>query len=390
VNQGDRARELAARVIGRVLRSGAYSNVLVSTETAGEIPQVTSKVKALVFGVLRRLEILDEAIVEASKRSLDRFEPDLLDRLRVSVFEVMFGDLPTPIAVSSSVDSIRSTNPRAAGLANAILRRVAESGGGADPGIVLPSWLLERLDQAWGSSQRERFQVASGQDPGRVVRLRRPGSHEGLWPYGVVGAVDARPGPLPEDVVVQDGASIEVGNVVGAEPGMIVLDIAAAPGGKTLHLIDQMGGAGTVVAMDRHRRRTRNAAKRVPEAKWLVGDGSSPPFGAKFDRVLLDAPCSGLGTLRRRPEIGLRIQEESLAQLARLQRRLLETAVDLVAPGGRLVYSVCTVTPEETVEVVEPFPMRPADGVGEVRGKGRLLAPHLTGTDGMFISVLDG
>jgi 16S rRNA (cytosine967-C5)-methyltransferase len=120
----------------------------------------------------------------------------------------------------------------------------------------------------------------------------------------------------------------------------------------------------------------------------VVADGTFPPFAAgTFDRVLLDAPCSGLGTLRRRPEIRLRVSESDVKVLAILQHRLLEKAFDLLAPGGRLVYSVCTVTPEETVDVVDPFDLQPAELPGMVWGKGRLLAPHLTSTDGMFVAV---
>jgi 16S rRNA (cytosine967-C5)-methyltransferase len=168
---------------------------------------------------------------------------------------------------------------------------------------------------------------------------------------------------------------------------MRVLDVAAAPGGKTLHLLDQTGGRG-VVALDRHTRRVEDGARRVPQAHWVVGDGTKPPFrGRSFDRVLLDAPCSGLGTLRRRPEVRLRVDADQVQALSALQREMLEAAMGLVVPGGRLVYSVCTVTPEETVEVTRDFDLQPPDVPGVVWGNGRLLAPHLTSTDGMFIAV---
>jgi 16S rRNA (cytosine967-C5)-methyltransferase len=169
---------------------------------------------------------------------------------------------------------------------------------------------------------------------------------------------------------------------------MRVLDMAAAPGGKTLHLIDQVEPDGVVVALDRHRRRVMDGARRVPAARWVVADGTAPPFpGQSFSRILLDAPCSGLGTLRRRPEIRFRVAEAEVSSLAELQRRMLEAAFALLAPGGRLVYSVCTVTPEETVDVARDFDLRPADLPGVVWGNGRLLAPHLTSTDGMFVAV---
>lgn len=376
---------MAANVIGRVLRSGAYSNVLAQKSTAHLSPRDRARVKGLVFGVLRRLEIIDGAIETGAERRPDSLEAAILDRLRVSAFEVLYGDLPVAVAVSAGVDLIRADRPRAAGLANALLRRLSTMERPSSAGLVLPSWLVLSLEREWGAEQAENFALASAIEPERIVRVRNVDS-EGF--AGINGAVAAEPGPIPDGSVVQDAASIGVGNVVEAGPGMRVLDIAAAPGGKTLHLIDQVGPEGVVIAVDRHRRRVRDGARRVPEGSWVVADGTFPPFAAgTFDRVLLDAPCSGLGTLRRRPEIRLRVSESDVKVLAILQHRLLEKAFDLLAPGGRLVYSVCTVTPEETVDVVDPFDLQPAELPGMVWGKGRLLAPHLTSTDGMFVAV---
>jgi 16S rRNA (cytosine967-C5)-methyltransferase len=169
---------------------------------------------------------------------------------------------------------------------------------------------------------------------------------------------------------------------------MKVADIAAAPGGKTSHLLDQTGEAGLVIAADSHRRRLADARRRVPGAHWVVADATTLPFRAgTFDRVLLDAPCSGLGTLRRRPEIRFRVTEAEVRRLAKDQKEMLERAAELVAPGGRLVYSVCTVTPEETIEIVAGGGFEPPPIPGELWGEGRLLAPHLTGTDGMFVAM---
>ena len=131
-------------------------------------------------------------------------------------------------------------------------------------------------------------------------------------------------------------------------------------------------------------------SKHGVSVPWVVADGRQSPFReSAFDAVLLDAPCTGLGTLRRRPEIRFKSSPADIARLAALQEALLESAVRLVRPGGRVVYSVCTVTEAETVRIVEGFEASPPEGLpGEVRGKGLLLAPHLTGTDGMFISVI--
>jgi 16S rRNA (cytosine967-C5)-methyltransferase len=334
--------------------------------------------------VLRRLETIDEAIETGTGRRPDALDEGILDRLRVSAFEILYGGLPTPIAVSAGVDLIRAENPRVAGLANATLRSISTQNLELESEMVLPHWLMVRLESEWGEEPAHQFARASAMEPERIVRLRA-GGEPGF--AGIGGAVVAEPGPLPRGSVVQDAASIAVGNVVGATPGMRVLDVAAAPGGKTLHLLDQTGGRG-VVALDRHTRRVEDGARRVPQAHWVVGDGTKPPFrGRSFDRVLLDAPCSGLGTLRRRPEVRLRVDADQVQALSALQREMLEAAMGLVVPGGRLVYSVCTVTPEETVEVTRDFDLQPPDVPGVVWGNGRLLAPHLTSTDGMFIAV---
>ena len=194
-----------------------------------------------------------------------------------------------------------------------------------------------------------------------------------------------------------DAASTAVASALGAEPGHRVLDVAAAPGNKTLAIADAMTGSGTLVATDRSRRRVVTARKRLvtsgaDHVGWVIADGSQPPFApATFDRILVDAPCTGLGTVRRRPEIKLRLDEGSPDRMAALQRGLLAASVPLLRGGGRLVYSVCTVFAEETVAIAAEFGGRPPEGLpGRVWGSGLLLAPHLTGTDGMFITLIDG
>jgi 16S rRNA (cytosine967-C5)-methyltransferase len=187
---------------------------------------------------------------------------------------------------------------------------------------------------------------------------------------------------------------VAVGLAVDGQPGLSVLDMAAAPGGKTLHLHDQLQGRGTLIAADRHQRRVLSARRRLRrlnvDLPWLVADGRRLPFaGPTFDRVLLDAPCTGLGTLRRRPEIRHRLQEDAPSRAGELQRELLEAALSVVKPEGFVAYAVCTVFPEETTEVVAGFSAQAPTGLpGRPLGKGWLLGPHLTGSDGMFISLV--
>jgi 16S rRNA (cytosine967-C5)-methyltransferase len=383
------ARHLAAETVGREMRDGAFSNVLVETQTATLSPRDAGRVKALTYGVLRRIERLDTAIQEGAGRALGDVDDKLLDRLRVSTFELLYSDLAQPIVVSAGVDLIREIQPKAAGFANAVLRRVAEREKATEEALDLPQWLMESLEGAWGASGAYEFALASATEPERVVRGNPGATGIGEALAGIPGAFAVAPGPIPEGTSVQDAASIAVGNAVAAGPGMKVIDLAAAPGGKTSHLLDQAGESGLVIAADSHRRRVTDARRRVPGARWVVADAITLPFrGATFDRVLLDAPCSGLGTLRRRPEIRFRVSQSEVMRLAAVQKAMLEKATELVAPGGALVYSVCTVTPEETVEVVAGMGFEPADVPGTIWGDGRLLAPHITGTDGMFVSLL--
>jgi len=386
------ARRVAADVVGRVLRSGAYSNVLLDSSTRSQAATDRARTKALTYGVLRRLETIDAAIEKGADRSTTDIDQGFVDRLRVSTFELLYSNVPTPVAVSAGVDLVKERNSRAAGFANAVLRRVSERPLPDDEvhSLELPGWLESDLTGEWDPAEIAAFAIDSGNDPGRTVRFDRDADPVGHPVDDIEGAYRIEAGPLPPGCHVQDAASIAVGNSVDAAPGMTVADIAAAPGGKAAHLRDQVGADGLVLAVDSHQRRVSDGRRRMPDIHWVVADARTPPFAkASFQRVLLDAPCSGLGTLRRRPEIRLRVQHSDIERLAALQREMVEAALELVAPGGRLVYSVCTVTPQETIEVTEPYDFKPAPVPGRIWGKGTLMAPHLTGTDGMFVAIHD-
>jgi len=329
--------------------------------------------------------------------------------LRIGVAEFLFTDGEPHAVVDSAVEAIRALDePRAAGFVNGVLRNVARSGEPPLPdGPVgealrfgVPLWLFLDFGEAYGVEAAAAFFEASNQATRVGVRRRSgdapgeavPGVPEAFMLDGIAGHRDAI---ATGAIVVADPSSTAVALAVDPKPGDRVIDLAAAPGGKTLHLWDLIEGDGLVVAMDRHERRAATARRRTERLTdgipWVIGDAASPPFReASFDRVLLDAPCTGLGTLRRRPEIRHRVDEAGVTSAAALQRRMLEAALKLVRPGGRLVYSVCTITPEETVDVVAGTGSRGLDGIpGLAVDGGTLLAPHLTGSDGMFVAVID-
>lgn len=380
-----------------MIREGAWTQQALAPVTAVLSDLDRRQAEALTFGTIRRLQRIDRGIGLAASRPLEEIEPGVLDALRIATFELWFGRAPTAVAADTGVEVVRSISGRAAGFANALLRRLARGEPDLGTGLEarslelgLPAWIVAELDDCWGADETTSFALASMSDAPVSVRHRpRSAVPLGTPVPGVPDAYEIEPGQLGNHQL-QDPSSVAVGHAVQARPGHRVADLAAAPGGKTMHLIDAIGGSGAV-AVDASAKRVARASRRAPEATWLVGAAEFPPLkSASFDRVLLDAPCSGLGTLRRRPEIRHRVTPARVAELADLQKRMLVAAIDLVAPGGRLVYSVCTVVPAETVGVVDGLGARPPEGLpGRVWGDGWMLAPHLTGTDGMFIAVIE-
>lgn len=406
MKRGVETRVIAATILERVLDEGAYSNVLVRTATEDVERRDAVFVQLLVYTAIRHLARIDRTIDAYVSRPIDGVVRSVL---RIGVAELLFTEGEPHAAVDSAVEATRALDvPRASGFVNGVLRTVARSGEPALPeGISgdalrhgVPEWLYRDLQKTYGADAAAAFFEASnlatpvgvrrrsGEEPGDAVR----GIADAYMIDGIAGNRDAI---ASGRIVVSDPSSVAVALALEPRPGDRIVDLAAAPGGKTIHLWDMIGGEGTVVAMDRHVRRAATARRRTERLaggiEWVIGDAARPPFpDASFDRVLLDAPCSGFGTLRRRPEIRHRVDREGVTAAAALQRKMLDASVKLLRPGGRLVYSVCTVTPEETVGVVEGTGSRPpADLPGLALDGGILLAPHITGSDGMFIAVID-
>lgn len=381
------ARLQAARALGRVLRRGAWSNLVVGNGAD------RAAIQALVLGALRWLPMIDAAISRAGRRNLGSIDDDLLDLLRVVAGEIWSRPgRPIPVVVDTGVRAATQLEPRYRGFANAVLRRLAEMEPETPqtPGQRgIPEWLSRLMGEVLPDDHTALWEALDVPAP---VGLRSTSPVAGASAVrGIPGAWLWTGGPPPAGAEIQDPASVAVGNVVDARPGMLVLDMAAAPGGKTRHLLEQVGPEGRVVAADLHRRRVMTASRRTPAASWLVASGGQPPFRAGiFDRVLVDAPCTGLGTLRRRPEIRYRVTREEMTRLALVQRDLLRNALRLVKPGGRVVYSVCTFTPQETMEVTAGLGGRVPIGIpGREWGDGWLMSPLDGPVDGMFLVVFD-
>jgi len=393
-------RALAARTLDRILNEGAYSNVLVARADPGT--DVDHRLyQRLVYEALRQLEGIDETIDRATSRKLERIQREVLAVLRIGTAELKYLRRAPHSAVSHAVESVRELGkPKAAGFVNGVLRSVANSLDDplrADEYLGYPRWLYERLEASLGQDAHS-FMEASNTPAATGIRSRdgvSRGTDTGIAGASYVAHDDSIDGLVRAGSIdVIDPASVAVANALGVEQGETVADLAAAPGGKTRIIADAVGPGGLVVACDKHLRRlvsARDRSEALGQISWVLADANDPPLHKRaFDKVLLDAPCTGLGTLRRRPEIRHRIDPGAPEAYGLLQRSMLETALSLVRPGGRLVYSVCTVFPEETTEVVSGLGGHaPTDIEGAVMGDGILLGPHISGTDGMFISVFD-
>jgi 16S rRNA (cytosine967-C5)-methyltransferase len=398
-------RAMAAGILIRIRDEGAYSNVLLPQATKDLRGPDRAFVYSLVTGALRRLRLVDEVIEAVTGRKLADLDPEVSAVLEVAIAEMITDDRGNVYAtVNESVEAIKHLDrPRAARLVNGVLRGLDRKGLPELPrnparDVSVPDWIVQVLITDHG--REEAIELLDGlRNIAPTVSVRvRPGAPvpEGSIPiagisdtYGLTGRPRAVPG-----VVFADGASSAVAQAVAPRPGERVLDMAAAPGGKTMSLWDQSNGQATIVAMDRHRRRLLSAKRRLDKETvypdWMVADAATTPFAdSVFDAVLLDAPCTGLGTLRRRPEIAMRLDGKSPNRMAAQQRAMLAEAWRVTRPGGRIIYSVCTVFAAETVDVIADYPAAlPADLPGKQWGSGLLLAPHLTGTDGMFVAAI--
>lgn len=363
------ARRTAVEALVRIERDGAYANLVLPKILArsGLPERDRAFATQLVYGTVRAKRSCDWFIERYAHGELD---DTVRAALRVGTFQLRSLGTPPHAAVSATVDVVPR---RARGLVNAVLRKIATAEDAWPSDAVrlsYPDWVVERLVTDLGADRALAALVAMNGAAAVTVR---------------------------DDGYVQDPASQLVVDEVGATAGERVLDLCAAPGGKAIALA---GGGAAVVAADARAGRVRLIAENVGRVGTgdgtvapVVADGQAPPFVAgTFDRVLVDAPCSGLGSLRRRADARWRLDEGAPERLAELQLALLRSAAPLVAPGGRLVYSVCTLTSAETTGVAEAFAAEhprwtaeaPADPSWEPWGSGGLLLPG-PDTDGMAV-----
>jgi 16S rRNA (cytosine967-C5)-methyltransferase len=312
----------------------------------------------LVYGVLRRRPQLDWLVLRASGRLHLPVDPEVATALRMGAYQLRFLErIPNHAAVSESVDLVKQHGKQsAAGLVNALLRKLPQlpKNWPDDPTrLSMPAWLLDRWRKAWGSEAADAAALAAMAAPQAYIRAGGSfGRPEDAEETEVKGCYVA-PHPLPAGFRVQDIGSQWVGELLDVQPGDAVLDLCAAPGNKTAQALES--SPRVVVACDASPRRLRAMLRSglAGGAQLVRLDAAQPlPFGQLFDRILVDAPCSGTGTLARNPDIKWRLTVEEITRHAERQMTMLMRALECLKPGGRLVYSTCSLEPEENAEVI--------------------------------------
>jgi 16S rRNA (cytosine967-C5)-methyltransferase len=417
------ARVCAFTVVRRVFEQGAYADraFAAEAEQAGLDARERALSMQLAYGTVQRRLTLDYFAGRLVSRSLPELEPAVLAALRLGLFQLLYlGGVAEHAAVNESVELVKRLSPGGAGLVNAVLRRAAgestavlESLHDRDPqgaSIMhsVPLWLAELWWSELGA-QDARELLARVNEPaesairvntlaGRVDdiagRLDVPSRAAQDLPEGLVleSAFDAHGSALWREgsIMPQSRASMSVARVLAPVPGERVLDLCAAPGAKTTHIAALMENRGEIVAVEQNAGRARAlertcARLRASCAGVQVGDAAVARAGERFDRVLVDPPCSGLGTLQSRPDLRWRASPRAIGALSALQERILCAGASALAPGGTLVYSVCTISRAESHEVVDRFLGENKDFALEHSGQ---TLPHREGTDGFFIARL--
>jgi 16S rRNA (cytosine967-C5)-methyltransferase len=358
---GIETRALAWDALCRIDHDGAYANLIVPKLLADVKMDTRDRglVTELVYGTTRMRRACDHLIDRFVMRDPD---PEIRSLLRLGAYQLAFADVKPHAAVAATVE----VAPKAVrGFVNAILRRVADAPvefPDTATELSYPDWIVKRLRAELGDEDAYEAMVKMNQAP--TVHER-------------------------DDGYRQDLGSQWVADLVGAKVGERVIDLCAAPGGKISRMASFGADAiGADLQLHRARLMHYNVRNTIGGAKVVVSDGRAAPFAdATFDRVLVDAPCSGLGALRRRPDARWRIQESDIGNLATLQRELLNEAWRLVRPGGVVVWSVCTVTAAESIDHDDPsWTALPApEAPWQPFGRGGRLMPHDADTDAMTI-----
>ncbi len=426
-------RLIAATVLTQVLAQGRSLSILLPSMVMSLPGRERAFVQALCYGVLRWLPRLDYIAQKLLRKPLRTRDLDLYALLLIGLYQLMELRVPPHAALSETVTAAESLGkPWAKNFINAILRAYLRSkttlqAQVADNEVAHtahPAWLLEAIRRHW-PEQWTQIISANNSHPPLGLRVNRLRCHRSDYlqqleqqqiaattiphtEHGIVLAepheVTTLPSFLEGEISVQDGAGQRVAPLLSLAPGQRVLDACAAPGGKTSHILELEPRLATVVALDRdgaRLERLRDNLKRLQlPAQVVQGDATQPAAwwdGVFFDRILLDAPCSSSGVIRRHPDIKFLRQESDLPRLAGLQKRLLEALWPLLARGGLLLYCTCSILPMENehqiIEFLQTHPQAQEHPLqvpwGLPRAAGRQLLPGAERLDGFYYACLE-
>ncbi|WP_084411447.1 16S rRNA (cytosine(967)-C(5))-methyltransferase RsmB [Paenibacillus glacialis] len=440
------ARELAMDVLTRVEQEGAYSNLQLNAglQRASLIREDAALATELVYGTIARLNTLDYFLRRYVSKGMDKLQPWVRSLLRMSLYQLMYLDrIPPHAVVNEAVNIAKSRGHQGiSGMVNGVLRSVLR---GKDD-LILPEgltplerisleqshprWLVKRWIKQYGEQTAEAICAANNEPPSISVRVNTTMiTREKLIQDMLEQGMEVIPSPLTSEGIlvksggnmaltdwyregflsVQDESSMLVGEAVGPKPGMKILDCCAAPGGKSVHMTELMKDDGVVVANDQYPHKEkliRDQAERLglTSIETTVGDALNLRDkypDESFDRILLDAPCSGLGVIRRKPDLKWTKTVEDIEEIASLQYELLEKISPLLRVGGILVYSTCTIEPQENEEMIRRFldnhpefghPVEETSTWSELyrmtgsQGQGIQILPQHFRSDGFFIA----
>lgn len=394
------SRSLALQVLTAVEQEGAYSNLLLggALQKSGLSGPDAGLATELVYGTIQRLNTIDFLLEPFVSKGMAKLAPWVRNLLRLSFYQLYYLDrIPPHAVVNEAVNLAKKRGHQGiSGMVNGVLRNVLRrkeelklpEGLSSVQRIALehshPEWLVARWLEQYGEPTTEAICRANNEPPSISIRVNRAKtSRDDMLRLLKEQGLSAVPSKLAQDgiivegggnmaltpwyreglISVQDESSMLVAEALNPEAGMSVLDCCAAPGGKTCHIAEMMQGSGRVMANDIHPHKAKlveDQANRLGLTNIDISTADASKLGERleqnsFDRILLDAPCSGLGVIRRKPDLKWAKTAGDIAEIAGIQRTLLDTAGDLLKPGGLLVYSTCTIEPRENVEMVSGF-----------------------------------
>ena len=433
------ARQVAFEALLKIHRDGAYSNLVVDS-LLKENPDLDERDKAfvcnLVYGTLDRRILIDYNLGLYLNQPVKKLKPELHTILRMGTYQLLFMDkVPSRAAVNESVNLAKvNKSSFAASLVNAVLRRVSDNGvrlpegGENDPSYLAvkyscPEWIISLWIDAYGTENAIALAEKALEAAPIVIRVNttKTTADELIWKLAEEGVVCEKSDKIPDALIVSNTGSVEELEAykeglfhaqdiasqyccaaLDAQPGETVFDLCSAPGGKTFTTAERMNNTGVVRAFDVYQSRVeliRNGAQRLGLDNVYSYLSDAAIFNENYgmaDRVLCDVPCSGLGIIRRKPEIRFKNQNE-INSLPEIQYRILCNATKYLKDGGRLVYSTCTLNPKENSEVCDRFldehpeftAVKVLEDLPRFSGEEKYLTlmPHIHSTDGFFIAA---